>query len=116
MNYSLIIIDMNGLLKARTVRPILQQASRPFSSEFKKYFGFDQKLEERKFRNDDDTRFGISKMTKTSMFFTSFSNQSLLTRLSDKHSVYGAPKQKEKEMGFSVAKTLFPANETVFHE
>jgi hypothetical protein len=62
---------MNGLLKSRRLSHPL--SARPFSSEFKRYFGFEQKLEERKFKNDEETQFSISKMSKVSMLFTSFS-------------------------------------------
>jgi len=77
---------MNGLVKSR--RLCHPSSARPFSSEFKRYFGFEQKLEERKIKNDEDTQFTISKMSKVSMLFTSFSKLDTLTLCSGRG---GAP-------------------------
>ena len=51
-----------------------QSSIRYFSSEFKKYFGFEEKLEQRKFRNDDNMEFSIKKMDKVGLVFTSCCN------------------------------------------
>ena len=69
---------MNGVQKLQLKRLfkmnsfiVTQVQVRPFSSEFKRYFGFEEKLEQRKFRNDDNMEFSIKKMSKVAMFFTS---------------------------------------------
>ena len=42
-----------------------------YQSEFKKYFGFDDKLEDSKFRNDENLSFDTSKLSKINVFFCS---------------------------------------------
>ena len=42
-----------------------------YQSEFKKYFGFDEKLEDSKFRNDENLSFDTSKLNKINVFFCS---------------------------------------------
>lgn len=43
-----------------------------FSSEFKRFFGYDQGLEDLKFKNDTNTEFDNGKMHYLSIVFTSF--------------------------------------------
>ncbi len=66
---------MNAILKTKRMlhtlkRPGAYDQRRFFSSEFKKYFGFEEKLEQRKFRNDENMEFSIKKMDKVGMVFT----------------------------------------------
>jgi hypothetical protein len=42
-----------------------------YQSEFKKYFGFDEKLEDSKYRNDENLSFDTSKLNKINVFFCS---------------------------------------------
>ena len=43
---------------------------RRFSSEFKRFFGFDDRLEEMKHKNDSDLNFEVEKMNKFSVLLS----------------------------------------------
>ena len=45
--------------------------NRRFTSEFKRFFGYDGHLEETKIKNDKDTEFDMNKMRYLAMLFTS---------------------------------------------
>lgn len=49
-----------------------QYQNRCFSSEFKKFFGFEDHLEMTKFKNDTDLDFETKKMSKIAILVTSF--------------------------------------------
>lgn len=48
------------------------QLPRSYSTEFKKFFGLEDKLEQTKVKNDKDLEFDVNKMNKLAIAVTSF--------------------------------------------
>jgi len=52
-------------------------SQRQFSSQFKKFFGFEERLEQQKIKNDTNTEFDVNKMNRIAIVINSLSKYAL---------------------------------------
>ena len=65
------------MIKLRRPTLLYTCSHRPFSSQFKKFFGFEERLEQKKVENDNYTEFDVKKMNRIAVLINSLSKRAL---------------------------------------